>query len=149
MRSGLRIDQLGIDADLLAGALDTSFEDITHAEVAADPLGIDRFAFVGKRGVARDHQAALDPRNVGRQILGDPVGEIFLLGVVAAIGERQHDDRQPWSGIRRQRQAGSWCLRLQLRVWSGLPAEPQPPSAARESNEQQGSQYRSQHISPE
>ena len=53
-----------------------------------DLLGIDRLAFVGKRGVACDHQAALDPGNVGRQIIGDPVGEVFLLGVIAAIGER-------------------------------------------------------------
>ena len=65
MRSGLRIDQLGIYADVLAGPLDTSFEDVAHTELTADLLGIDRLAFVGKCGVARDHQAPLDSRNVG------------------------------------------------------------------------------------
>ncbi len=36
------------------------------------------------------------PRQIGRQILGDPVGEILLLPVVAEIGKGQHDNRQPW-----------------------------------------------------
>ena len=34
-------------------------------------------------------------REIGRQIVGDPVGEIVLLLVAAQVLERQHDDRKP------------------------------------------------------
>ena len=34
-------------------------------------------------------------REVGRQIVGDPVGEIVLLLVAGEVLERQHDDRKP------------------------------------------------------
>jgi hypothetical protein len=33
------------------------------------------------------------PRQIRRHILGDPIREILLLGIVAQIGERQYDDR--------------------------------------------------------
>ena len=94
MRAGLGIDQLGVDADLLGRALDAAFKHIAHAQLAADLLGVDRLALVGERGIARNHEAARDPRQIGRQILGDAVGKILLLGVVAQIVEGQHHDRQ-------------------------------------------------------
>jgi hypothetical protein len=31
---------------------------------------------VAERGIARDHEHAVDPRQIGRQILGDAVGKI-------------------------------------------------------------------------
>ena len=83
MGSGFGIDQLDVDPDLIAGSLDAPFQDIAHPQVAPDPLRVDRLALVSERGVARDDQAALDARDVGRQILGDAVREIFLLWVVA------------------------------------------------------------------
>jgi hypothetical protein len=33
-------------------------------------------------------QHAREPRQIGRQVFGDPVGEILLLGVVAEISKR-------------------------------------------------------------
>jgi hypothetical protein len=45
------------------------------------------------KAVLRDHEQVGDPRQVGRQIVGDPVGEILLAGIVAEIGKWQHDDR--------------------------------------------------------
>jgi hypothetical protein len=35
-------------------------------------------------------------REIGRQIIGDPVGEKILLLVAAHVFERQHDDGEPW-----------------------------------------------------
>ena len=102
MGVGCRIDQLSADPDLAAGPPDAAFEYIAHAELAADLLCVDRLALVGERGVALNHQAALDAGEIGGQILGDAIGKIFLLRFIAKIGERQHHNRQPRSGLRLQ-----------------------------------------------
>jgi hypothetical protein len=36
----------------------------------------------------------LNPRQIGRHILGYAVGEVLLVGVGAEIVEREHDNRQ-------------------------------------------------------
>jgi hypothetical protein len=51
---------------------------------------VDRLAPVSERGVVRDHQHVRDPRQIGRQILSDPIGKILLVGVIAEIGEGQY-----------------------------------------------------------
>jgi hypothetical protein len=43
MRVGLGIDQLDIDANLVARPLDASLQYMAYAELAADLLGVDRF----------------------------------------------------------------------------------------------------------
>jgi hypothetical protein len=91
-----RDDQLSVDPELVARPPDASFQHIAHAQLVADLLCIDGFIPIGKRGIARDHEHAREPRQIGRQILGDTIGKILLLSVVAEIGERQHDDRQAW-----------------------------------------------------
>jgi hypothetical protein len=98
MRVGLGINQLGIDADLVTRPPDASLQYIAHPQLAADLLRIDRFVPIGERGIARDHETMRDPRQIGRQILGDPVCEVLLLPVVAQIDKGQHDDRQTRRG---------------------------------------------------
>ena len=102
MRIGCRIDQLGIDADLVARSPDAPFQHITHSQLAADLLGIDGLVAVGERRGARNHQHLRDPREIGRHILGDPVSEILLLRVVAEVCKGQDDDRQPRRGSERR-----------------------------------------------
>jgi hypothetical protein len=92
MRVGFGIDQLGGDADPVCRSLDVSFEEIAHTKLAADLFRLDRLVPVGKGSVARDHEHVRDPRQIGRQIPGDPVGEIFLFGVAAEVGKGQYDD---------------------------------------------------------
>ena len=89
-----RVDQLHIHADLVAAAPHAALEHIADAELATDLLRIDRFALVGEGGVARDHEAAGNALEIGRQIIGDPVGKIFLVRIVRQVRERQDDDRQ-------------------------------------------------------
>ena len=96
MHIGFGIDQLGSDADPGSRPLDLPFEHIAHAKLAANLLRVDRFVSVSESGIARDHQHIRDPRKIGRQISGDPVGKIFLLGIVARIDKGQHDDRGTW-----------------------------------------------------
>jgi len=83
MRVALGINQLGVDADFVARPPDASLQHIAHAKLAADLLGINPLALISERGIARDHQHACEPRQIGCQILGDAVGEILLLRVVA------------------------------------------------------------------
>ena len=66
MRIGLGIDQLGVDADLIAGSPYAAFEHITHTKLAADLLGVDLLALIRERGVTRDDEHALDARQISR-----------------------------------------------------------------------------------
>ena len=93
MRVALGVDQLRANAYLLARSLDAPLQHITHTELAADPARVDGPVTVGQRGVARDHEHALEPREIGRQILGNAIDKIrMLLWIVADIDERQHGD---------------------------------------------------------
>ena len=85
MRAGLGGDQLRVDLYLVADAAHAAFQDIADAEFAPDLLGVDRLALVSERGVAGDDEAAPDMREIGRQIVGEAVGEIFLLGIAAQV----------------------------------------------------------------
>jgi hypothetical protein len=64
MRVGRGIDQLSVDAELIARPPDAPFEDIAHAELAADLLRVDGLVPVGERGIARDHEHILEPRQI-------------------------------------------------------------------------------------
>ena len=93
MRVALGVDQLRANAYLLARSLDAPLQHITHTELAADPARVDGPVTVGQRGVARDHEHALEPGEIGRQILGNAIDKIrMLLWIVADIDERQHGD---------------------------------------------------------
>ncbi len=92
MRVGFGVDQLGSDANPASRPLDVSAQHITHTKLAADLLRVDRLVPVGESGVARDHEHVRDPRQIGRQIPGDPIGEILLFGVVTEVDKGQHND---------------------------------------------------------
>jgi hypothetical protein len=79
MRIGLDIDQLGVDADLVARPADAAFQYIVDAQFAFDLLRVGPLVLIGEGGITRDHQHACDPRQISRQILGDAVREILLL----------------------------------------------------------------------
>ena len=96
MRIGLSVDQLSTDAHLVARPPDASFEDIAHAQLATDLFRADRFVPIGEGGIARDHETVPDSREVRRQILGDAVGKVLLVGVVTEVSERQYDNRHTW-----------------------------------------------------
>ena len=92
--AAFRINQLHIDLHLVAGPAHAALDDVTDPEVAPDLLHIGRFALVGESGVAGNYEASRNSRKIGGQIVGDAVGEIFLLRVIRQIGERQNDQRQ-------------------------------------------------------
>jgi hypothetical protein len=61
MRVCFGIDQLGIDADLIARPLDTPFQHIADAQQSADLLRVGRLVPIGERGIACDHEHVRDP----------------------------------------------------------------------------------------
>ena len=99
------VDQLRVDAHPPAGLADAAFEHVADAELAGDVADIDRLALEREGGVARDHRQGRDFRQIGRDVLADPVAEIFLLGIAAHVGERQdaHAHLPPMCARRRFR----------------------------------------------
>ncbi len=100
MAARRRFNELCADAQPLAGPANAAFEHITHAQLARDLPHIDGAVLVDECRVAGDHEQPADAGQAGDQILGHPVGEVLLIGIVAHVVERQHSD----GGTVRQRQ---------------------------------------------
>src|SRR6516164_733858 len=100
MRAALCIGQLHVDAGQITGPADAAFKNIADAELTAELFNVDGLALVGKGGVAGYDKAARDPREVGSQVVGDPVDETFQIQVVREVGKWQYDDRQRRHGGR-------------------------------------------------
>ena len=64
-------------------------------KLAPDLFRIDGLSFICERRVAGDHEAVGQARQVSREIVCDPIGEIVVVGIAAKIVEGQHNDRQP------------------------------------------------------
>ncbi len=94
------VDELGVDAHDVADAPEGAFEQIAHAELRGDRRRRRFLVLVGEGGIARHDEQAGNARQLGRQVLGEPVGQIALGLVVAEIVERQHDQRRPRVGRR-------------------------------------------------
>ena len=83
--AGLALDQLTGDPDAVAGLAETALQHISNAELAPNLLYVDGAAFVGERGIAGDHEQRGIARQRGDDVLGDPIGDEFLLGVVLIL----------------------------------------------------------------
>src|SRR5271165_4471229 len=100
MRAGLGIDQVRVDADLVARPSNASFQHVAHTKLAPDLLHIDAVALVREARIAGDYEQPADARQRGDDFLDHAVGEIFLVRIAAHILERQYRDRR----LLRQRQ---------------------------------------------
>ena len=78
----------------VSAALNAALQHIADVQLAPEPSQIDGLALVGESGVAPDHERASHPREIGREVLRDPVDEMLLLLAAAEIGEWQDDDRE-------------------------------------------------------
>ena len=94
----LRVDELGCDADLISLLADAAFQRIVDVEIAADLADVDRFAFVDKGRVARDHREIGKARQHGDDVVAHPVAEIAEALVGAHVVERQDGDRWDMGG---------------------------------------------------
>src|SRR5437868_1200133 len=87
------IDELSGNPNTATGFADTSFQYETDSKFPTYLLDLYRFAFVGERGVAGDDKQARDLREVGDDVLGNAITEIFLFRIATHIVERQHGNR--------------------------------------------------------
>ena len=97
------VDQLRGDANAVAGLAHAAFEHVADAELAARrrrrstdwPLNVKAVL----RAITAERR---DLRQVRRDVLADPVAEIFLLGIAAHVLERQHADRNAGCALSRR-----------------------------------------------
>jgi hypothetical protein len=82
MRAGFGINELHIHPNLIACPSHAAFQYVLDTQFAANLFGVEGFVLVGKGCVAGDNKAAGNPREIGCQVVGYPVSEIFLLGIV-------------------------------------------------------------------
>ena len=87
---GCAVNQLHIDAYLVAGTLHATFQYNCGTQFAGNlrdgQLGID----IVHHRCARDHFEASDLRQLGEQIVMDAIDKISILRVAAAIAKWQH-----------------------------------------------------------
>ena len=67
---------------------------MAHLELLRDLCGIDVLALEGESRVASRDPQRRDLGEIGDDVLGDAVAEIFLLRVPAHVGKRQDADRE-------------------------------------------------------
>ena len=87
------IHQSSRDPYLVAGLAHTAFQYILHPQFLAHLLKRHRLALVSESGIAGDNKETGKPGEVGDQVIGDAVAEIFLLAVPAHVDEGQHGNR--------------------------------------------------------
>ena len=86
------IDQLRGDPHLVVRLAYAAFQHVLHPQLSAHVLHLHRLAFVGEGRVTSDDKEAGDLREVRRNVFGDAVAEILLLGIITHVGEGQHDN---------------------------------------------------------
>jgi hypothetical protein len=94
MCAALRFDQLSGNPHPVSAFPDRAFQHVPHAKFAAHLLQVNRAALVSAAGVSGDYEQPADAGERGDDLLDHAVGEIFLLGITAHIGEGQHRDRR-------------------------------------------------------
>ena len=88
LEAGGRVDQVDVDADLIAGFADGAFEQVTHTEFAAEVSRILICGFYSGDGRVRCDVDALNFGELGGDFVGHSVAEIGAVGIGAEILQR-------------------------------------------------------------
>ena len=86
------IDELGGHPNLIATRLNAAFEYIADAEIAANGPHVRGLASVNLSRITSDDKQVLRVREVGNDILGNPVGEVIPFRILSNVLERQDRD---------------------------------------------------------
>src|SRR5262249_45337935 len=90
-----RADQLSGNAHARCCFSNASFQDVVYTKLPSDLLHFDCFAFVSEGGMSRYDEKRGNFRQISDDIFGNPIPEVFLLGIAAHVCERQNCDRWP------------------------------------------------------
>jgi len=83
------IEELCRNADAIAIAANTTLEHVADTQLVGHLANIGRLAFVPKGRVAGDDKQRGEPRQLGDDVFGDAITEVFLARIAAHVGERQ------------------------------------------------------------
>ena len=92
---GAGIDELRVDAQMIAGALHAAFEEMRHAEFLSDLPQVTRFGLVLAGRGAADHFEIGDPGQVGKNFILHASREVGVFLVGAQVFEREDGDAFP------------------------------------------------------
>ncbi len=95
LSAGAAVNEPGVDADLIARASDATLEEVSDAQNIGNGPFIAGSLLKSDGGVARNDEATSNPRQVRRDVVGQPIGKIILVGFTAEIAEGQNDNRKP------------------------------------------------------
>lgn len=100
MRAGLGVDQLGGDAQPVAGAPNAAFEQIADTEVPSDLSNVDGFALECETRRARHDGKRFEPAEGGDELVHHrkrpeslDAYELYLQAIPAMYGLRREDYR--------------------------------------------------------
>ncbi len=97
MRVGLRFHELGGDEHPILVSTHAPFQNMGYVQRVSYLTDRDVLALERKRGSPTGHAQAGQLSQRIEQLLGDPIGEVFVVGVAAHVHERQHcDARLRW-----------------------------------------------------
>ena len=86
---GRRVDELDGNAQPVARLAHAALDQIARAELLGDLAHVDGLSLVDEGRVARDDEQFAPAAQLCEDVLGEPIGEEFLLGIAAHVGERQ------------------------------------------------------------
>ena len=89
---GFSVDKLGVDAEAGASAAQSAGKDIGGAELFANLRGGHRFIAKGQDGGARERVDSANFGELGDDVFGDAVAEVFVLFGAALIFEIEYGD---------------------------------------------------------
>ena len=95
MRACGRVDELSSDAHSVAAAAHAAFDHVIDAKVHGDLGNSYVLALVLRRRLAGHDEQIAEAGELGDDLLGHAVGEIFLFRIATEVGERQHRDPRP------------------------------------------------------
>ena len=117
MIAGGAVDQPRIDAHAAPFLPHRAFEDVVHVEIMGQLAHVGLPSLERLHAVARGDEQRRHLREVGDDVLGQSVGEVFLLGIAGDVDEGQHGDgRAVAGGIRMMLQGQPLGQRLEARV---------------------------------
>ena len=86
------IYKLGIDTNPIAGFAHAALDHMGQVHVLGCLRDIDGATLEGEGRVAGDNRQRRDLGEIGDHILGDPVSEILLIGIVRTVGKGEYKD---------------------------------------------------------
>ena len=125
---GLGGDEPGRDAHALAVPPDAALDEVAHAERRPKRPGVD-LAATGGRRVAGHHREPAVAAEEADHVLGEAIGEVLVLQVLAEVLERHHRDRRLAVLLVRRRRQERGSQRRTPRL-AGVPLASRPEVGA-------------------